>query len=58
VELIGDKLPHKCWKYIKQYNLKDIYILHPYSPIHRQVGEHLEDLVKTIQCTDSYFKLG
>ena len=43
---IGDKLPHKCWKYIKQYNLKDIYILHPYSPIHRQVGEHLEDLEK------------
>ena len=43
---IGDKLPHKCWKYLKRYGLKDIYILHPYSPIHRHVGEHLEDLEK------------
>jgi hypothetical protein len=41
---IGDKLPHKCWKYIRKYNLKDIYILHPYSPIKRDVGEHLEEI--------------
>ena len=41
---IGDKLPHKCWKYIRKYSLMDdsIYILHPYSPIKREVGEHLE----------------
>jgi hypothetical protein len=45
---IGDKLPHKCWKYIKRYGLKNIYILHPYSPIHRQVGEHLEFLEKQL----------
>ena len=39
---IGDKLPHKCWKYIRKYNLKTIYILHPYSPIKKDVGDHLE----------------
>lgn len=38
---IGDKLPHKTFKYIKKYNLKDIYILHPNSPITKTVGEHL-----------------
>jgi hypothetical protein len=38
---IGDKLPHKAFKYIKKYNLKDIYILHPNSPIIKTVGEHL-----------------
>lgn len=47
---IGDKLPHKCWKYIKKYNLKDIYILQPYSPIHRSVGEHLEDMEQHLNC--------
>jgi hypothetical protein len=47
---IGDKLPHKCWKYIKKYNLKDIYILHPYSPIKREVGEHLEELENQYNC--------
>ena len=43
---IGDKLPHKVWKYIKKYNLKDIYILHPYSPITTTVANHLMDLEK------------
>jgi hypothetical protein len=38
---IGDKLPHKAFKYIQKYGLKDIYILHPYSPITKSVGEHL-----------------
>jgi hypothetical protein len=47
---IGDKLPHKCWKYIKKYNLKDIYILHPYSPIKREVGDHLEEIESTHDC--------
>jgi len=48
---IGDKLPHKCWKYIKRYNLsEDIYILHPYSPIKRQVGEHLEEIENSYGC--------
>jgi hypothetical protein len=39
---IGDKLPTKCFKYIKRYNLNDIYILHPYSPITKTVAAHLE----------------
>jgi hypothetical protein len=47
---IGDKLPHKCWKYIRKYGLTNIYILHPYSPIHMSVGEHLEDLEKQFDC--------
>lgn len=47
---IGDKLPHKCWKYIRKYGLKDIYILHPYSPIHMNVGEHLEEIEKWYRC--------
>jgi len=47
---IGDKLPHKCWKYIRKYNLNDIYILHPYSPIKREVGEHLEELEIQYKC--------
>ena len=38
---IGDKLPHKAFKYIQKYKLKDIYILHPYSPITKTVGDHL-----------------
>jgi hypothetical protein len=38
---IGDKIPHKAFKYIRKYNLKNIYILHPYSPITKTVGEHL-----------------
>jgi hypothetical protein len=38
---IGDKLPHKAFKYLRKYNLKDIYILHPYSPITKTVGDHL-----------------
>lgn len=47
---IGDKLPHKCWKYIRKYKLDDIYILHPYAPIERQVGEHLEELELHYNC--------
>lgn len=47
---IGEKLPHKCWKYIHKYNLKDIYILHPYSPIKKDVGKHLEDLEQRLNC--------
>ncbi len=49
---IGDKLPTKCFKYIKKYNLQggDIYILHPYSPIEKIVGEHCELLEKTFDC--------
>ena len=47
---IGDKLPHKCWKYIKKYELNDIYILHPYSPIKRDVGQHLEDIENQYSC--------
>lgn len=47
---IGDKLPHKCWKYIRKYGLKDIYILHPYSPIKREVGEHLEEQELLYKC--------
>jgi hypothetical protein len=43
---IGDKLPHKAFKYIQKYNLKDIYILHPNSPITKTVGEHLVFLEK------------
>jgi hypothetical protein len=49
---IGDKLPHKCFKYIQKYKLngKDIYILQPYHPILKSVGEHLELLEKFYQC--------
>ena len=47
---IGDKLPTKCFKYIRKYKLHggDIFILHPYSPI--DVGEHLELLETTFEC--------
>jgi hypothetical protein len=47
---IGDKVPTKCFKYIKKYGLKDIYILHPYSPITQVVAEHLEFLEKGMDC--------
>lgn len=49
---IGDKLPTKCFKYIQKYKLQggDIYILHPYAPIHRIVGEHLELIENTFNC--------
>ena len=41
---IGDKLPTKIFKYVKKYKLKEIYILHPYSPITKTVAEFLEFL--------------
>ena len=43
---IDDKIPTKCFKYIKKYDLfgKEIYILHPYSPIEKHVAERLEYL--------------
>jgi len=47
---IGDKLPTKCFKYIKKYSLKDIYILHPYCPITKTVAEHLELLENVFDC--------
>ena len=47
---IGDKLPTKCFKYIKKYGLKDIYILQPYCPITQTVAEHLEFLEKGLDC--------
>ena len=47
---IDEKIPHKCRKYIKKYGLKDIYILHPYSPIKRDVGEHLEEQEILYKC--------
>ena len=43
---IGDKLPHKAFKYVNRYNLTDIYILHPNSPITETVGKHLLHLEK------------
>lgn len=45
---IGDKLPHKVYKYVKKYKLKDIYILHPNSPITETVGEHLIHLENSL----------
>lgn len=47
---IDDKIPTKCFKYIKKYGLmgKEIYILHPYSPIEKHVAEHLEYLEDTM----------
>ena len=45
---IDDKIPTKCFKYIKKYSLKELYILHPYSPIEKNVAEHLEHLEKTM----------
>jgi hypothetical protein len=45
---IDDKLPTKCFKYIRKYNLSEIFILHPYSPIEKNVAEHLEHLEKTL----------
>jgi hypothetical protein len=47
---IDDKIPTKCFKYIKKYNLfgKEIYILHPYSPIEPHIAEHLEHLENTM----------
>ena len=41
---IDDKIPTKCFKYIKRYSLKEFYILHPYSPIERNVAQFLEFL--------------
>jgi hypothetical protein len=41
---IDDKLPTKCFKYLKKYKIKEIYILHPYSPIEKHVAEHFEFL--------------
>jgi hypothetical protein len=45
---IDDKIPTKCFKYIRKYSLKELYILHPYSPIEKNVAEHLEHLEKTM----------
>ena len=47
---ISDKLPTKCFKYIRKYSLKEIYILHPYSPITKDVAAHLEHLENTLNC--------
>jgi hypothetical protein len=47
---IGDKLPTKIWKYVKKYSLKDIYILHPYSPITKHVADHLYFLEEHLNC--------
>ena len=49
---IVDKLPHKCFKYIKRYNLqgRSIYILQPYYSILKGVGEHLEMLEEKYEC--------
>jgi sulfur relay (sulfurtransferase) DsrF/TusC family protein len=45
---IDDKIPTKCFKYIKKYSIKELYILHPYSPIEKNVAELLEHLEKTM----------
>jgi hypothetical protein len=45
---IDDKMPTKCFKYIRKYSLKEFYLLHPYAPIERNVAEHLEHLEKTM----------
>jgi len=47
---IGDKLPTKIWKYVNKYSLKDIYILHPYSPITKHVSEFLHFLESALDC--------
>jgi hypothetical protein len=47
---IGDKLPTKIWKYVRKYSLKEIYILHPYSPITKHVSEFLEFLEISLDC--------
>jgi hypothetical protein len=47
---IVEKIPHKVWKYVKKYGIKDIYLLHPYSPITETVGGHLSDLEKWLEC--------
>ena len=47
---IGDKLPTKIWKYVAKYSLKDIYVLHPYSPITKHVADHLYFLEKHLNC--------
>jgi len=45
---IDDKIPTKCFKYLKKYSLNELYILHPYSPIEKNVAEHLEHLESTM----------
>ena len=45
---IDDKIPTKCFKYIRKYSLKEFYLLHPYSPIERNVAELLEHLENTM----------
>lgn len=45
---IDDKLPTKCFKYLKKYSINEVYILHPYSPLEKHVAEHLEFLESTM----------
>jgi len=49
---IGDKAPHKCFKYIKKYNLTggDFYILRPYCGISTSTAEHFEHLESWFKC--------
>jgi sulfur relay (sulfurtransferase) DsrF/TusC family protein len=45
---IDDKIPTKCFKYLRRYNVNELYILHPYAPIEKNVAEHLEFLEKSM----------
>ena len=47
---IDDKLPKKCHQYINKYNLKDIFILHPYSPITKGIAACLRDMEHWMRC--------
>ena len=48
---IDDKIPTKCFKYLNLYNISELYILHPYSPIEKNVAKHLEYLETTMKVT-------
>jgi hypothetical protein len=46
---IDDKIPTKCFKYLNLYKVPELYILHPYSPIEKNVADHLEFLEESMK---------
>jgi len=40
---VEEKLPHKTWKYFKQYGYKEVFIIRGEWSIGRSVIEHLKD---------------
>jgi len=47
---IGEKLIHKLMKYIRKYNLKDIFILHPNSFVNKSIQDSIKELENWKKC--------